>query len=67
MRHPIFHILLIAILLTMAFPFHSSGSEKEIDFNFPQDVSKTALADLGHFHSIHQAVRRRLTSISRKT
>ncbi len=46
MRHPIFHILLIAILLTMAFPFHSSGSEKEIDFNFPQDVSKTALADL---------------------
>ncbi len=30
----------------MAFPFHSSGSVKEVDFNFPQDVSKDALADL---------------------
>ena len=30
----------------MAFPFISSGSEKEIDFNFPQDVSKEALSDL---------------------
>ncbi len=30
----------------MAFPFHSSGSTKEIDFNFPQDVSKQALTDL---------------------
>ena len=30
----------------MAFPFHSSGSPKEIDFNFPQDVSKNALTDL---------------------
>ena len=30
----------------MAFPFNSSGSEKEIDFNFPQDVSKEALSDL---------------------
>ncbi|MBR5169190.1 MAG: hypothetical protein IKW85_01315 [Muribaculaceae bacterium] len=30
----------------MAFPFHSSGSVKEVDFNFPQDVSKDALSDL---------------------
>ena len=30
----------------MAFPFNSSGSTKEIDFNFPQDVSKQALTDL---------------------
>ena len=46
MRQPIFHILFIAILLIMAFPFDSSGSEREIDFNFPQDVSKQALSDL---------------------
>ena len=30
----------------MAFPIHSSGNNREIDFNFPQDVSKEALADL---------------------
>ena len=30
----------------MAFPFHSSGNNREIDFNFPQDVTKEALADL---------------------
>ena len=30
----------------MAFPFHSSGSSKTVDFNFPQDVSKEALSDL---------------------
>ena len=30
----------------MAFPFHSSGKDKVIDFNFPQDVSKNALTDL---------------------
>ena len=45
MKQTIIHILTI-VLLFMAFPFHSSGSEKEIDFNFPQDVSKHALADL---------------------
>jgi len=45
MKQTIIHILSIALLI-MAFPFHSSGSEKEIDFNFPQDVSKQALADL---------------------
>ena len=45
MKQTIIHILTI-VLLFMAFPFHSSGSEKEIDFNFPQDVSKQALADL---------------------
>ena len=45
MKQTIIHILSI-LLLIMAFPFHSSGSEKEIDFNFPQDVSKNALADL---------------------
>ena len=46
MRRQIFHTLIIATLFAIAFPFHSLGSEKEIDFNFPQDVSKTALADL---------------------
>ncbi|MBQ9555755.1 MAG: hypothetical protein IJV05_05980, partial [Muribaculaceae bacterium] len=30
----------------MAFPLNSSGNNKEVDFNFPQDVSKEALADL---------------------
>ena len=45
MRQHIFHILFI-LLLIMAFPFHSSGKDKVIDFNFPQDVSKEALADL---------------------
>ena len=31
----------------MAFPFNSSGKDKkDIDFNYPQDVSKAALADL---------------------
>jgi hypothetical protein len=30
----------------MAFPFDSSGKDKMIDFNFPQDVSKEALTDL---------------------
>ena len=45
MRQRLFHILFIA-LLSMAFPFHSSGNDKVIDFNFPQDVSKEALADL---------------------
>ena len=45
MRQTIIQILSIAILV-MAIPFQSSGSEKEIDFNFPQDVSKDALADL---------------------
>ena len=38
--------LIFTVLITMAFPFHSSGIEKEIDFNFPQDVSKNALSDL---------------------
>ncbi len=46
MKQIIIHTLFIVFLI-MAFPFHSSGSEKEIDFNFPQDVSKNALADLG--------------------
>ena len=45
MRQRLFHILFIA-LLSMAFPFHSSGNDKVIDFNFPQDVSKEALTDL---------------------
>lgn len=46
MRQTIIHTLFIIILLTMAFPLHSSGGEKEIDFNFPQDVSSEALTDL---------------------
>ncbi len=45
MKQTIIHILSIALLI-MAFPFHSSGSDKIIDFNFPQDVSKEALTDL---------------------
>ena len=30
----------------MAFPFHSSGLVKPVDFNYPKDVSKEALSDL---------------------
>ena len=45
MKQRIFYLFII-VLLTMAFPFNSSGSTKEIDFNFPQDVSKQALTDL---------------------
>ncbi len=30
----------------MAFPLNSSGKVKEVDFNFPKDVSKEALSDL---------------------
>ena len=45
MKQTIIHILSI-VLLIMAFPLHSSGKDKVIDFNFPQDVSEVALADL---------------------
>ncbi len=45
MKQTIIHILSI-VLLIMAFPFDSSGKDKVIDFNFPQDVSKAAIADL---------------------
>lgn len=45
MKQTIIHILSI-VLLIMAFPLNSSGDNREIDFNFPQDVSKEALADL---------------------
>ena len=39
--------LFISIALLMAFPFISFGKDKKvIDFNYPQDVSKNALADL---------------------
>ena len=44
MKRGLICILLIA-LLTMAFPIHTSGAGK-VDFNYPQDVSKEALADL---------------------
>ena len=34
-------------LMIMASPFNSMGKDKKvIDFNYPQDVSKEALADL---------------------
>ena len=46
MKQTIIHILSIVLLLIMAFPIHSSGNNREIDFNFPQDVSKEALVDL---------------------
>ena len=45
MKQTIIHILTIVILI-MAFPFDSSGKDKVVDFNFPQDVSKEALTDL---------------------
>ncbi len=45
MKQTIIQILSI-VLLIMAIPFNTSGSAKEIDFNFPQDVSKQALTDL---------------------
>ena len=45
MKRTIIHILFI-VLLIMAFPFDSSGNNRVIDFNFPQDVSKEAIADL---------------------
>ena len=45
MKQTIIHILSI-VLLIMAFPFDSSGKDKVIDFNFPQDVFKAAIADL---------------------
>ena len=45
MKQTIIHILSI-VLLIMAFPFDSSGKDKVVDFNFPQDVSKAAIADL---------------------
>ena len=45
MKQTIIHILTI-VLLIMASPFHSSGKDKVVDFNFPQDVSKEALTDL---------------------
>ena len=42
------HILytLLTALLAMAFPFHSSGIVKPVDFNYPKNVSKEALSDL---------------------
>ena len=46
MTQRFFHILITTFFLIMAFPFHSSGYEKEVDFNFPKDVSTNALADL---------------------
>ena len=46
MKQKIYHILFLSLFLTMAFPFHSSGNNREIDFNYPQDVSKEALTDL---------------------
>ena len=45
MKQTIIHILSI-VLLIMAFPLDSSGNNREIDFNFPQDVSNEAMADL---------------------
>ena len=45
MKQRFLHILLIA-LLVMNYPFQTSGKVKAVDFNYPQDVSKEALADL---------------------
>ena len=45
MKQTIIHSLFILLLITV-FPFHLSGYNRVIDFNYPQDVSKEALADL---------------------
>ena len=46
MKQQILHFLLI-VILSMAFPFNASGDDyRIIDFNYPQDVSNEALADL---------------------
>ena len=45
MKQRFLHILLI-VLLVMIYPFQTSGKVREVDFNYPQDVSKEALADL---------------------
>ena len=45
MKQRFLHILL-TVLLVMIYPFETSGIVKEVDFNFPQDVSKEALSDL---------------------
>ena len=45
MKQQILHFILI-IAFAIAFPFNARGSTKEIDFNFPQEVSNNALADL---------------------
>ncbi len=46
MKQQILHFLLI-VILSMAFPFNASGDDyRIIDFNYPQEVSKEALADL---------------------
>ena len=46
MKQRFFYILFFSLLLAMAFPFDSSGSNRAVDFNYPQDVSKQALQDL---------------------
>ena len=45
MRQRIIYFLLLAFL-AMAFPFHSSGGVKDVDFNYPKDVTADALKDL---------------------
>ena len=46
MKQQILHFILI-VILSMAFPFNASGDDyRIIDFNYPQEVSKEALADL---------------------
>jgi len=46
-RFTIHSYLIILTFLAMAiFPFSSSGADKKVDFNFPQDVASTALTDL---------------------
>ncbi len=46
MKQQILHFLLI-VILSMAYPFSALGNDNRIiDFNYPQEVSKEALADL---------------------
>ena len=45
MKQHFIHIFFIVFLI-MEIPLHTTATDKYIDFNFPQDVSKEALADL---------------------
>ena len=45
MRH-ILTLLVVAIMGLLPFSLHGAAKDKVVDFNYPQDVSKNALADL---------------------
>ena len=39
-------LLVVAIMGLLPFSLHGAAKDKVVDFNYPQDVSKNALADL---------------------